>query len=254
MTEVYAEWAASHAMELFIALPVLAGAAAFFVVRAFAGGSTVARRAMFGAGVSAAVLIFVAFAWAVHSEGRVVAFDGALANALSMSMDPSLLWLLSWFTYLGDRNFLTVLSVAMTLYLLWTGWWRLAAFCAITTGLGGALNWVLKHSIERVRPEHDHGFVAATGWSFPSGHASAAMAVYGTACYLVWRLAPAPWRWPCVAVAAALIMAIGLSRILLQVHFASDVAAGFAVTLAWLAVCVAAAERYGGSRRAEQQP
>lgn len=253
MNDVYAEWVASHAMELFIALPVLTGAAALFVVRAFAGGSTVTRRVMVGAGVSAALLTFLVLATAVHSQGRVVAFDGALANALSMSMDASLLWLLSWFTYLGDRNFLTVLGVAMTLYLLWTGWWRLAAFCAITTGLGGALNWVLKHTFERVRPEHDHGFVAATGWSFPSGHASAAMAVYGTACYLVWRLAPAPWRWPCVAGAAALIMAIGLSRILLQVHFASDVTAGFAVTLAWLAVCVAMAERYCGSRRAEEQ-
>ncbi|WAI82988.1 MULTISPECIES: phosphatase PAP2 family protein [Achromobacter] len=253
MNDVYAEWVASHAMELFIALPVLTGAAALFVVRAYVGGSTVTRRVMVGAGVSAALLTFLVLAAAVHSQGRVVAFDGALANALSMSMDASLLWLLSWFTYLGDRTFLTVLGVAMTLYLLWTGWWRLAAFCAITTGLGGALNWVLKHTFERVRPEHDHGFVAATGWSFPSGHASAAMAVYGTACYLVWRLAPAPWRWPCVAGAAALIMAIGLSRILLQVHFASDVTAGFAVTLAWLAVCVAMAERYCGSRRAEEQ-
>ncbi|MGE8569566.1 MAG: phosphatase PAP2 family protein [Achromobacter sp.] len=253
MTEVYAAWVASHAMELFIALPVLTGAAALFAVRAFAGGSAVTRRVMFGAGVSAALLTFLVLAAAVHTQGRVVVFDGALADALSMSMNASLLWLLSWFTYLGDRNFLTVLAVAMTLYLLWTGWWRLAAFCAITTGLGGALNWLLKHTFERVRPEHDHGFVAATGWSFPSGHASAAMAVYGTACYLVWRLAPASWRLPCVAVAAALIMAIGLSRILLQVHFASDVTAGFAVTLAWLAVCVAVADRYCASRRAEQQ-
>lgn len=254
MSEVYAQWAASHAMELFIALPVLAGAAALLVVRAFVGGSALTRRAMVGAGVSACVAIFLVLAAAVHSRGRVVAFDGALADALSMSMDASLLWLLSWVTYLGDRNFLTVLSVAMTLYLLWTGRWRLAAFCAITTGLGGLLNRVLKVTFERVRPEHDHGFAAAMGWSFPSGHASAAMAVYGTACYLLWRLAPASWRWPGVAAAAALIMAIGLSRILLQVHFASDVTAGFAVTLAWLAVCVVVAERYCGSRRAEQQP
>jgi undecaprenyl-diphosphatase len=80
------------------------------------------------------------------------------------------------------------------------------------------------------------------------------MAVYGTACYLVWRLAPAPWRTPCVAVFAALIMAVGLSRILLQVHFASDVVAGFAVSLAWLAFCVAVAERCWPSGRAEQEP
>lgn len=253
MTDSYAQWAAAHALELFIALPLLTGALALLTVRIVAGRPTNTRRGAIAAGVMLALAIFGVLAWAVHSQGDVVAFDGALADALSMSMSASLLWLLSWFTYLGDRNFLTVLSVLMTLYLLWTGWWRLAVFCALATGLGGALNWVLKHSFERVRPVHDHGFAAAAGWSFPSGHASAAMAVYGTACYLVWRLAPAQWRWPCVAAAGALIMAIGLSRILLQVHFASDVVAGFAVTLAWLALCVALAERYCRSGGAQQE-
>lgn len=254
MNDVYAAWASAHALELFIGLPLVTGAAAVFVMRAYVGSSRRGRAVISIAGVGVLLLVFLALAAAVRSQGGIVAFDGALADALSMSMSSSLLWALSWFTYLGDRNFLTVLSVGMTLYLLWTGWWRLAAFCAIATGVGGALNWVLKHTFERVRPEHDHGYAAVAGWSFPSGHASAAMAVYGTACYLVWRLAPAPWRTPCVAVFAALIMAVGLSRILLQVHFASDVVAGFAVSLAWLAFCVAVAERWWPSGRAEQEP
>ena len=254
MNDVYAAWASSHALELFIGLPLVTGAAAVFVMRAYVGSSRRGRAAISVAGVGVLLLVFLALAAAVRRQGGIVAFDGALADALSMSMSSSLLWALSWFTYLGDRNFLTVLSVGMTLYLLWTGWWRLAAFCAIATGVGGALNWVLKHTFERVRPEHDHGYASVAGWSFPSGHASAAMAVYGTACYLVWRLAPASWRTPCVAVFAALIMAVGLSRILLQVHFASDVVAGFAVSLAWLAICVAVAERWWPSGRAEQEP
>ncbi|MBB1596036.1 phosphatase PAP2 family protein [Achromobacter sp. UMC46] len=254
MTDVYAAWAASHALELFIALPLLAGAAAFFTLRAYIGCTGQGCKAVYASGLLALLLLFMGLAMAVRHQGGIVAFDGALAAALSMSMDTSLLWVLSWFTYLGDRDFLTVLSVLMTLYLLWTGWWRLAAFCAIATGVGGAINTLLKHTFERVRPEHDHGYATVAGWSFPSGHASAAMAVYGTACYLVWRLAPPAWRWPCVAVAGALIMAIGLSRILLQVHFASDVLAGFAVSLAWLSVCVAVAERYCTSRRAVQDP
>jgi len=252
MTDVWAAWAASHALELFIALPLLAGAAAFWGMRAYVGRPRRARHAIYASSLAVWLLLFLGLAMAVQRQGDIVAFDGALADALSMTMDTSLLWLLSWFTYLGDRNFLTVLSVLMTLYLLWTGWWRLAAFCAIATGVGGAINWLLKHTFERVRPEHDHGYATVGGWSFPSGHASAAMAVYGTACYLVWRLAPPAWRWPCVAVSAALIMAIGLSRILLQVHFASDVVAGLAVSLAWLSVCVAVAERHCTSRRAEQ--
>lgn len=252
MTDAWAAWAASHALELFIALPLLAGAAAFWGMRAYVGRPRRARQAIYVSSLAVWLLLFLGLAMAVRRQGGIVAFDGALADALSMTMDTSLLWLLSWFTYLGDRNFLTVLSVLMTLYLLWTGWWRLAAFCAIATGICGAINWLLKHTFERVRPEHDHGYATVAGWSFPSGHASAAMAVYGTACYLVWRLAPPAWRWPCVAVSAALIMAIGLSRILLQVHFASDVVAGLAVSLAWLSVCVAVAERHCTSRRAEQ--
>ena len=252
MTDAYAAWAASHALELFIALPLLAGAGALFAARAYVNCPARCRNAAYASGLAVLLVLFLGLAMAVRHQGGIVSFDGALAGALSMTMDTSLLWLLSWFTYLGDRDLLTVLSVLMTLYLLWTGWWRLAAFCAIATGVGGAINTLLKHTFERVRPEHDHGYAMVAGWSFPSGHASAAMVVYGTACYLVWRLAPPAWRWPCVALFAALITAIGLSRILLQVHFASDVVAGFTFGLAWLSVCVAVAERYCTSRRAVQ--
>lgn len=252
MTDVYAAWAAAHALQLLVALPLLSGGAAVMILQGYVRASRRGRAVIFGAGSGVALLMFLALAAAVGQQGGVVAFDSALAGALSLSMDSSLLWLLSWFTYLGDRNLLTVLAVAMTLYLLWLRLWRLAAFCAIATGVGGALNWLFKHTFERVRPDHDHGFANALGWSFPSGHASAAMAVYGTACYLAWRLAPQAWRWPCVAISAALIMAIGLSRILLQVHFASDVAAGFAISLAWLALCVAVVERGRASNGPEQ--
>lgn len=253
MTDVYAAWAAVHALQLLIALPILAGGAALLFMRCHRSLSARGRAALFAATACVSFAVFLALALAVERRGMVVAFDGALANALSMSMSTSMLWLLSWFTYLGDRNLLTVLSVLMTLGLLWRGAWQLALFCAITTGLGGALNWLLKHTFERVRPDHDHGYAMATGWSFPSGHSSAAMAVYGTACYLLWRLAPPVWRMPCVAVMAALIMAIGLSRILLQVHFASDVIAGLAVSLGWLTLCIATVERLYVSNGAVQR-
>lgn len=243
MTDVYAGWAAAHAWQLFIALPLLAGAAALILARCWTRLPGRGRVVLFALGTSAALALFLVLAFAIEREGAVVAFDRALAGALGMSMSMPLLWLLSWFTYLGDRNFLIGVSVLMTLFLLSRGQWRLALVCAVATGVGGALNWLLKHAFERVRPDHDHGYVSAAGWSFPSGHSSAAMAVYGMACYLLWRLAPPAWRLPSTALLAALIMAIGLSRILLQVHFVSDVLAGFAVSLAWLALCVAAAQR-----------
>jgi undecaprenyl-diphosphatase len=253
MTDAYAAWAAAHALQLFIALPLLAGGVALVFARCGLSLRGRRRDALFMTGTCAALVLFLVLAFAIESEGRVVAFDRALANSLSMSMSTPFLWLLSWFTYLGDRKFLTGVSVLMTLFLLWRGEWRLAVVCAVATGVGGALNWLLKHAFERVRPEHDHGYASVAGWSFPSGHSSGAMAVYGMACYLLWRLAPPAWRLPGIALLAALIMAIGLSRILLQVHFASDVLAGFAVSLAWLALCVAAAQRLRPSCAAGQR-
>lgn len=243
MTDAYAAWAAAHALQLFIALPLLAAAAALALAYCWPRLPGGGRLVVFALGASAALALFLILAYAIERQGAVVAFDQALARALGMSMSTPLLWLLSWFTYLGDRNFLTVVSVLMTLFLLLRRQWGLAVVCAVATGVGGALNWLLKHAFERVRPEHEHGYASAAGWSFPSGHSSAAMAVYGMACYLLWRLAPPAWRLPGTALLAALIMAIGLSRILLQVHFASDVLAGFAVSLAWLALCVAVAQR-----------
>lgn len=255
MMDAYAAWAAVHALQLFIGLPLLAGAAAFAFGRCWPRLGASGRAALFASGATAAFALFLILAFAIERQGAVVRFDRALADSLSMSLSTSLLWLLSWFTYLGDRNFLTGVSVLMTLFLLCRAEWGLAVVCAVATGVGGAVNWLLKHTFERVRPEHEHGYASVAGWSFPSGHASAAMAVYGMACYLLWRLAPPAWRQPGLAVLAALIMAIGLSRILLQVHFASDVLAGFAISLAWLALCVAAAERLrvsGGGRQRVQ--
>ncbi len=253
MTDDYAAWVAPHALLLFLGLPLVAAALAVALARAYVQASPSARLAGFIGAVGLGCAAFLSLAAAITRPGGVVEFDSALADALSLSMSDSLLWLLSWFTTLGDRDFLTLLAVLVTLALLLRKQLRLALFYAAATGGGGALNWLLKHSFARVRPEHDHGFAAAVGWSFPSGHASAAMAVYGAACYLAWRLAPAPWRLPGVALAAGLVMAIGLSRILLQVHFASDVVAGFAISFAWLAVCAAVAERAARSARQDQR-
>lgn len=252
MNSAYAQWVAAHALLLLILLPLAAAVLAGALARAYVQARPPARLAGFAGMVGLACAAFLSLAAAVSRPGGVVEFDSALADALSMSLSDSLLWLLSWFTTLGDRNFLTLIAVGMTVTLLWRRQWLLAGFCAAATGGGGALNRLLKHGFERVRPEHDHGFATAVGWSFPSGHASAAMAVYGAACYLAWRLAPPSWRLPGVALAAALVMAIGLSRILLQVHFASDVVAGFAISFAWLALCAAAAERLARSARQDQ--
>lgn len=108
--------------------------------------------------------------------------------------------------------------------------------CTVNLGLVVALNQLLKFVIQRPRPD---GFRLATvsGFSFPSGHSMVAMAFFGLLAWFVWRYEKDPRmrRW-LVAGFAFVIVMVGLSRVYLGVHYASDVLGGFCVSMAWLAL------------------
>ena len=113
---------------------------------------------------------------------------------------------------------------------------RPGACCAVNLVLVFALNQLLKLIIQRPRPE---GFALAVeqGFSFPSGHSMVAMAFFGLLAWMVWRYeTDRATRIGCVAAFGTVAVLVGVSRIYLGVHYASDVIAGFCVSLAWLAV------------------
>ena len=112
---------------------------------------------------------------------------------------------------------------------------RTRVICAaVNVGAISAIDQLLKVLVRRSRPQ---GFrlVEAPGLSFPSGHSMAAMAFYG---YGIWLVQSGACGLSfCVIIAAALvcvILAVGVSRIYLGVHYASDVLGGFCLALAWL--------------------
>jgi undecaprenyl-diphosphatase len=98
----------------------------------------------------------------------------------------------------------------------------------------------LKLALSRARPEMtdlERLLAGATNYAFPSGHATSAAYVYGFIALLMLRShLPGPGRWAILALAVTVIAAIALSRIVLGVHFASDVAGGLLSGLAALAV------------------
>jgi membrane-associated phospholipid phosphatase len=149
-------------------------------------------------------------------------------------------------TRLGDTATLSVVCVVVGAVLLLRGrrWLALAWVLAVC---GNALlNTTLKAVFARTRPLHEGGLIQAEGWSFPSGHSSGAVVVYGMLAYVLLRSLPPALAWraslPLVLLAAATAFSVGCSRIFLQVHFATDVLAGFASGTAWLAICVASVE------------
>ncbi len=108
--------------------------------------------------------------------------------------------------------------------------------CALNLILVVILNQVLKLIIQRPRPE-GFSLAAETGFSFPSGHSMAAMAFFGLLVWMVWRYEPdRAKRIACCLAFSFIIIMVGISRIYLGVHYASDVVAGFCVSLAWLTI------------------
>lgn len=190
----------------------------------------------------AAAVFFFEIADEIGADEDLSRFDVALSGALKEHVSAETLRFFSRITHLGDSAFLFVLASVVALILLWRKQWLHAGAWIVATSLGGALNWVLKALFERARPEHDHIGITAAGWSFPSGHASGSFIVYGLLGYLVVRHTPRAWHVPTVMLAILLVVFVGFSRVILQVHYLSDVLAGYAFATAWVAIWIAGLE------------
>jgi membrane-associated phospholipid phosphatase len=177
---------------------------------------------------------------------RAGELDQVFSNAVRRGIGPAAFQFFSTVTRLADTATLTVLAIGGALALLFTGRRWLALAFAGAIGGNALLNTTLKGIFERARPLHDQAEELARGFSFPSGHSSGAVVAYGMLAYVLIRcLGPAHaarLKLPLVLAATALAFTIGCSRVFIQVHFATDVLAGFASGSAWLAVCIGSAE------------
>ncbi len=127
-----------------------------------------------------------------------------------------------------------VLAAAM----LWAPCRVYTIWAAVNVGAISAIDQLLKILVRRPRPL---GFrlVEAPGLSFPSGHSMAAMAFYGYGIWLIWcSTCGLPLRAAIEVALALVILTVGVSRIYLGVHYASDVLGGFCLSFAWLILFV----------------
>lgn len=140
-------------------------------------------------------------------------------------------------TLLGDPFLLTVLAAVLALLLARTGRRRLALYVVVARVGAIVLSQVLKTTVDRVRPAFDEPVATALGPSFPSGHALGSATFYATVAVL---LLPYVRRTRLLLAAAVLVSAlVAASRVLLGVHYVSDVTAGLLIGLGWAALCTA---------------
>jgi undecaprenyl-diphosphatase len=193
--------------------------------------------------VTAALAAFVVLAEDVVTGGRIAAFDQVFARELRAATTPAWAGVFAVITIFGSGPALTAAAGAIGTVLIVRGQ-KVAGVWFMTAQAGGALlNYVLKQTFERTRPEFADPVLAASSWSFPSGHAMATFIFCGLGAYLIVR-ASRSWLAAGLAIAATLAwcVLISFSRLYLGVHFASDVIAGMCAGAAWVAVCVSGLE------------
>lgn len=181
--------------------------------------------------------LFIDLAEALKEE-QLYTYDHAIQDWIISFRSPGLTPTVAFITDLGDRYaYFAVVGVLAFLLLLKKRFWLVGQVFFV--GIISALATIaLKHTYMRQRPTIEH-LVEIGGLSFPSGHALSAMAFYGFMIYLLFRFVRSKWVKIGLSVFCIfLILAIGLSRIYLGVHYPSDVAAGFVGGLIWMSFCI----------------
>lgn len=143
--------------------------------------------------------------------------------------------IMEFFTFLGTHTFLipaNFLLTALFLFIQKRRWNSIKIPAVALSSL--VLMLLLKLIFHRERPVTPL-LQAAKGFSFPSGHALMSVTFYGLLILIVWQNIKQLWlKWILSIILVLLILAIGLSRVYLRVHYASDVLAGFCVGIVWL--------------------
>ena len=147
--------------------------------------------------------------------------QGIIAVTSSGSPQP-----VTWITLIAIAGLVIARRTRGALFLGWN--------VLVWAGIG---NSIIKHIVRRDRPTVDR-LVAASSYSFPSGHAITAMLLWGTLIVLLgWTLRRHRcWRWLLIGVLSVWIVVIGLTRVYVGVHYPSDVVAGWSLGFVLLTV------------------
>ncbi len=199
--------------------------------------------------VELAILVAAGAAFGGVSEdvlrgNELVNLDTPVAQFLAQRREPWLTTTMHSITWLGSAAVLVPAALAVGLFAARRlGTRRPLVFLAVALGGSTMLVQLIKIAVARPRP--GAGLVTALGYSFPSGHATAATAGWGAMALVLISLTT---RWGtrvALFTTAALIAAlVGISRIYLGVHQPTDVLAGWALGATWVAGLTAAKQIY----------
>jgi undecaprenyl-diphosphatase len=132
-------------------------------------------------------------------------------------------------TSFGSWKILTILSIVVLLFSYKkTKYFFYSQSLVIILILSSLIDNIIKLIFQRVRPDILR-MVTESSYSYPSAHAMSSICFYGFIIYCVSVLMKSKWKYVINAILGCLIFSIGISRIYLGIHYASDVLAGFSL-------------------------
>jgi undecaprenyl-diphosphatase len=203
-------------------------------------------------GLVAAALALALFSWLGREilTGVTPILDERLRLALHDVASPPLTKVMIAASLYGGPAWLAPMGVALAIAFLIRGWHRGAVLVVVTMAGAGLLDALLKQAFARVRPAAFFDYPLPISHSFPSGHAFFAASFFGGLAVLVsGRVRGKLLHGFIWLIAIGLILLIGISRIYLGVHYPSDVLAGYAAAIIWVAA-VAFGDRLASHQRA----
>jgi undecaprenyl-diphosphatase len=214
------------------------------------------RKSQLGIGLTVTLVVCALAIWAlsglldaVLDNDTLVQWDRTVSQWFHVHATPVGLRIFDAVTQLGSP-FVTAVVVVVAFAL-----WRARLFFWLWNWLGAniggaAVEYVLKTTVHRSRPQYAAAYLHGHSYSFPSGHTMGATICYLFLAFLISTRPGAGQAQRRIAWVAAIVLvgAVGFSRLYLGVHYPSDVMGGLAAGLAWLAAC-GATRRFVLTRR-----
>ena len=197
------------------------------------------RKTWLIASAALAVAVF-ALLWVGYASkwAWLATIDASLLNAGHRYAVDHPGWVTAWdvfCTVLGPTAF-RLLTLVLIVFALVRRNVRAAMFLVISVELTGIITEIAKYTASRPRPST--ALVTALSSSFPSGHALGVVAAVLALLTVVLPVVRRPLRGWLIALGAVVVIAVGVGRVVLNVHYPSDVIAGWAFGYAYFVACL----------------
>jgi undecaprenyl-diphosphatase len=189
-------------------------------------------------GFVSALCVLLFFAWLAEEmmEGDTAHFDATITSIVHEHATARLTTVMKALTMLGSSVVMTPLAILTLALCYFRREFHALKTLAVTFGGALLLELILKLAFHRPRPVPFFDLPTPASFSFPSGHTLFSFCFFaGLAALLSPRLARGKAKLALWGMAIALTLGIGLSRIYLGVHYPSDVLAGYAAGIVWVA-------------------